>query len=243
MTCRFNPSVRLSACALIAFLLAARRAAPASGQVLATPSGVAAILGSTDQIETFTKFHVVGVADALDPAVIDSSTVDFGQGPGLVNPGIAFAVSNFNTSDMQWDLFGEGNSEEFGFNLFQSGAGKVTFAQPTPAFGINLVGVNSVNTIADAVTTVNIFSPNSTLLATEPVTLDGLTPVFFGYEAPGGIGSVTLTVQNYGTGGILRTNYLEYGSAVPEPSSLALIATSAAALLARRRCGRQSPGA
>jgi hypothetical protein len=209
--------------------------------IISTPADVAAILGATAQTENFTKFTVLGITDSLDSKVLDSTTVDYGQGPGLVNPGLTFTVTNpaAALSGLQWDGPGaNGNAtQQLGFNLAPPGAASVSFSQSTPAFGINLVGLSAVNANPRATVTLIIYSATSAFLDFQQISLDGTTPVFFGYASPGGIGGFTFATANVdnATQGYIATNDLLYGSFLPEPGGWGFLLVLSAGVLMRRR--------
>jgi len=150
------------------------------------------ILGPSVMQENFTEFKAANRgAYAIDFQILNSLTVDQGQGPGLVQPDLSFSVQPFRPNDMNWwGPQSNGNAaEELAFLVGPGATGSISFAAPTPAFDMELTGLPENSFVTYGLT---IYGPSGSLIDTQDVTLDGAMPVFFGYSASSGISRVDL---------------------------------------------------
>lgn len=158
--------------------------------ILSRPA-LQALLGGPGMLENFESFNVsAGNAAGLDCAVLNSTSICNGQGPGLVVPGVAFT---WGTGGGQWDgagWFGAPSREI----LSGTPAGQpliIDFTIPVDAFGVDLRAFTDF----PATATMTIFGTDDiTVLGTVSVSLSTSgVPVFAGWEDISGIGRVTLT--------------------------------------------------
>jgi hypothetical protein len=159
---------------------------PQSGSIVADRATLNGILAGSGFKETFGGFTLSsGTALAFSGVnSFDSTAIVDSQGPNLVASGVTYAGTT-----LQWDAPGYFNavSNEI---LFNAPTITVTFASPTPAFGVD---VRDFHGYTDTMT-VTVYAPNATTVLN---TLSGISisdpAIFFGYQYSGGIGMVTFT--------------------------------------------------
>jgi hypothetical protein len=219
--------------ALLVLSVSLLTAVPARAGVIATRGDVQALLGAQAQLEDFEKFHASPfTAYALDHTTLDSHSIEHGRGPGLVNPGLTFSVNP--GSGMQWSGTNilTNPSAALTFNIGRLAPGKVDFATPTSAFGVDLIGVRASNVTPVVPFTLNVYAPDDvTLLATFSVSTNANTPAFIGFGDVGGIGSFTLTREGSAPQFPSLDNLI-YTNAFTPPSAPTAAAPLPAAVLA-----------
>lgn len=211
---------------LIVLLLAAT----ARAQVLPDRTTLGIILGGSGTLVDFQTFSIAdGTAQVFTGVnLLDATTIVSSQGPNLVPAGIAF---HFHGGSLDWEgpgYFGAPSREilsDIGSTI------SFDFATPAIAFGLDLRSFTGFTATAS----VSMYAADHTTLIANvggiflPST--GL-PVFFGYQAAGGIGLVVITQDSHTWSAIIDN--VEF-SAIPEPPVLPLLGGGLALLLAWRR--------
>jgi len=190
------------------------------GNVVPNRTALNGILGGSGFTETFGGFTLASGTDLAFSGVdsFDSTSIVDSQGPNLVAAGVTYTGTM-----LQWDAPGYFNavSNEI---LFNGTTLTVTFASPTPAFGVD---VRDFHGYTDTMT-VTVYAPNDTTVLN---TFSGISiadpAIFFGFQYSGGIGMVTFA--DTGSWSPIITN-LTF-TPVPEPKSEALVAGGLAMLL------------
>jgi hypothetical protein len=208
---------------LAAFVLLLGGVGQARAGAIGSRAALQALLGGPGTLEDFEAFSIAsGSAVVTGVALLNSTTIVNGQGPGLVVPGVDFT---FGTGLLQWDgagYFGSPSKEI----LSGAPAGQPISidwtASPVRAFGIDLRAFTGFGATA----TMLIFGPDhTTLIGTLPgVGLpDSGVPLFVGWEDAGGIGKVSFTQLGQPWSPIIDN--LEFGgtASVPEPTALTLL--------------------
>jgi hypothetical protein len=225
-----NPrALSISALVLLAALLAVEDAR--GDLILPDRSSLNSLLGGNAVTEGFESFNVPdGTITPTGTAVLDSTTIIAGQGPGLIVPGLTIRAEGPGNS-LFWmgrNYFGQPSRDLLAsIGPFPSGQSiLLDFTAPVTAFGLDLLpfsgGFND-----SAIATVFARDDVTVLATVTGINLpstDPATPVFFGYEAEGGIGSVRLTSTARAWSPIIdNLTFGVAGVAVPEPSALFLL--------------------
>jgi len=190
----------------------------AAAQLIPDRTTLDGILGSEGVLANFEGFTITaGSAINTTAVTLDAFAIVDGQGPGLAPPNVTF----FGTfgGNLQWDdanYFGAPSREI----LFNSSGKSLSFdfGVPATAFGLDIrdfVGYTDI-------VTVTIYAPDrvSVLGTFGGIVLDTTgVPVFFGYQAAGGIGRVTLSQVNNSWSPLIDN--LAF-TPIPEPSAWAL---------------------
>lgn len=192
-----------------------------SGGLVADRPTLNGLLGSSGYTETFGGFTLTpGTAMSFGGVnSFDFTSIVDSQGPNLVQQGVTYSGTT-----LQWNAPGYYNavSNEI---LFNGGSITLTFATPTPAFGVDVRDFSGYSNSM----TVTIYAPNDVTVLNSFSGINITDPaIFFGYQDPGGIGMVTFT--NGGGWSPIITN-LTF-TPIPEPSSVALIACGLVMMLA-----------
>jgi hypothetical protein len=201
------------------------------GQVVPTRAQLNALLGGGGKTENFEKFSVPDNNFIEFSSPLDSTSIKNGQGPGLVVPGIRFAINPGGLQVYGTHVFG-GNSQRLSFSA--TSAYLNTFNPPVTAFGLDLLALQGFSGSPQ----IAIYDAAHSFLGSFPVGTvgDPIMPTFFGFQHAGGISEFDITV--FGGGPILDN--VTFGNAVPEPATFPLIlVTTLASLAARRRLGNR----
>jgi hypothetical protein len=175
-------------------------------QVIQDRSTLDSLLGSTAVTETFEGFNfsLLGGASIGVLTPLNSASTMFGQGPGLVAPGVSFDSSS---GQLQWDPAGDGYASPvlLSPNVAINGNPNVpttldiSFQSGTQGVGLDLVpwapGVSGP-------ATVYVYGTSGTQIAAIPEEYSSPGPVFFGYENTSGIGRVAVVSQNLPSQGL-----------------------------------------
>ena len=207
-------------------------AVPVEAGVIADRSTLDAILGGNQILEDFESFDVppgdIALLDIGGAVVlVDENSILTGligisvldsQGPGLVEDGASYLVRRW-IGDAYYGTSTRSVSSSFPLTI--------AYDVPVIAMGLDL-DVFDGYPLSGGV--VDVFDAAGGLIESVNLpTLPGASPTFFGYEAPE-IGSVVLHAVDMGgwsTAPILDN----HGYGVPEPSTLALLATGLIGLL------------
>ena len=167
-------------------LLLAGALTPATAGPSSTRADVQAVLGGGQTLEDFESFAIAaGEQVNIDCATLDEAAVCNGQGPGLVEGGIAIS---FGLSSGNW--LGPGGFDGGPSKDVSSSSQPLTvdFIAPVQAFGVDVR--NSALFAAEA--SVDIYgADDTTLLASiSAIDLSSGDPVFIGWVDLGGIGKV-----------------------------------------------------
>ena len=205
---------------LLAVTAAALFANAAHAGAVASPAALQTAIGGVGTVETFQS--------------LGNRTIDFGCSGnalsatatcgGVTTSGLASGVTYTGTT-FQADGAGYYGSPSTEL-LTNSGALGIDFAGSVNAVGLDLrafsgFGASAKVTVFGADDVTVLATVNNVLLGT------GGAPVFFGYESAAGIGRLSMTQNNYSWSPIVDN--VEWGNtmtAVPEPTSIALIGLS-----------------
>ncbi|MEX2167818.1 MAG: hypothetical protein WD851_00785 [Pirellulales bacterium] len=194
--------------------------------VIGTRHDLNGLLGNRAVTEDFEGLNVPNGAIFFISDPLNSTSVKYGQGPGLVVPGVDISYPSPGNGFLMW--IGAGYlgqpSQDLGPNG-TAGALVLDFDPPTAAFGLDLLAFAGFPSPAG----VEILAPDrsTVLFSTTVNVIDPAMPVFFGFADPGGIGRVRLAGSEQSP----LIDDLTFG-AVPEPSTFVLI-VSVGFLLAR----------
>ncbi len=161
--------------------------------------------GTTDDFESY---NVADGSSSVDTSVgsLGSTTLVNGQGPGLVHSGATYV---FTGSFIQWN----GNNY-FGLNTKTILCGpsqilEIDYTSPVIAMGIDLEAFSG---FPDSVTA-KVYGPGGLIFTSSPISVNGPSPVFFGYQDPGGIVKVIFTGSAYSFSVIIDNH--TYGGSPP----------------------------
>ena len=195
-------------------------------------------LAGPGTLEDFESYDVAPLsADLTGEFSLDSSTIVSGQGPGLVVNGVVFKGDPF--SELQWNgspYFGSPSKEIMFTN--DSDRILIDFTSPVDAFGVDVRALHGFGGVAAVVIYGTDDATVIGIIAGVPLSVLG-TPRFIGWEDAAGIGSIQIVEfeEHWGWSPIIDN--LEFGSppigAVPEPSSMTLLALGGMGLLFLRR--------
>jgi hypothetical protein len=165
----------------------------ANGQI-PTRTDLLARLGASAVIEDFESYSVpTGGALVLGAFCLDDSTVDSGQGPGLVQPGVTYCDPSSNA--IQWN--GDQYYQLTTRTILSNGAGtlRITYTLPVKAMGLDLldyIGYPSSGTAT-------FYDSGGAFLGTVNFALltGGSERVFVGWANSGGIGQVDIYSSAY----------------------------------------------
>ncbi len=177
--------------------------------------------------ETFEAIPFPAVGQVIPPVLNNAASV-YGFGSGLVVPGITFLDPTL--TQLQWNGGGYYGQPSNDLNSNTSTL-EIDFSHPARAFGLDMTVFAGFGDNAN----VNVYAvDNLTLLASFsgiPVN-DPSSPVFFGYQDPGGIGKVEIQGASRGWSPMIDNVTF---APVPEPSAMALAALGLVALARRSR--------
>lgn len=208
----------------------------ANAQVVGSRAELLSALGSgaiVEDFETFTVADGSATTNAID--TFRFTSVVGGQGPGLVVPGFALTLTH---GRLQWN--GNGYFGLVTKTITGDTPAVVDFSPAVGAFGVDLAEFEGYS----STTTVTVYGPDrTTVLYSGPgLALSGPTPTFFGYQASGGVGRVTLSSSNLWFPVLDNLTFgLPISAAVPvlSPESLAALGVGlalAGAFALRRGC-------
>jgi hypothetical protein len=205
---------------LAALLLVAARSAHAGP--IATQADLATLLGSGLVVEDFETLSVRFGGQRYDTGPLSSATLFDGDGPGLVQPGAIYSGNEY--------LFWNGDAY-FGLDTQTLGDSSdwrgwpmtITYTTPVTAMGFDMQAYRGLAMTG----VVSVYDLSDVLLSATAV-----NGGFFGWENAAGIGRVVIAAQPRDTY-IMIDNH-GYGSAIPEPATLLLIAAGLGAIAVRR---------
>lgn len=211
-----NQRFRRAFCAVFAAVFAVGFASPAAAQVVADRATLLTLLGPGAVTEDFEAFSIAnGTSNSSGPMLLDASTVFDGQGPGLVIPGFSLATT---TASLQWD--GQAYYGLPSKAVTPNGApGVIDFSPAVTAFGVDFLEYSGY----PETTTVTVYGPDlvTVLYTSSPISVPGPSPVFFGYQAAGGIGRVQFTATSHSWAPIVD-NLTFAGAAAATPTITAI---------------------
>ncbi len=214
---------------MFAAVLAAFMAGFGSAQRLNTRGDLNAILG-TSTLDDFETYRIAdGSADNMGTFTLNSASLVNGQGPGLVNPGASYMDPS--QAQLQWN-----GNQYFALNtktiLSNGTTGEIDilYSSFTQAFGVDLQNFSGFPYDA----TVDVFNGNS-MVGTFNLSLSGGggETMFAGWRNDGGITAAKIHSANYPWSPIIDNS--QYGTTVPEPTTLAVLGIGALVLLRRRK--------
>lgn len=195
--------------------------ASGSAQFISSQAQLAGILGGNQITEDFEGNALLGSGQLHEANPVLNSTSTFaGFGPGLVQAGVDYSSANLWWNDNGY--FGL-NTRTLGDSSSWRGNGiTITYTMFVDAMGFDMQGYSGFVMSGN----VSVYDTSNNLVSTTSV-----NGGFFGWQHAGGIGRVVVDADQDGY--IMLDNH-GYGSAVPEPFTVAGM-VAGLALLARRR--------
>jgi hypothetical protein len=213
-------------CLLPALVAAAVSSSAWAGPV-ATRAALDAMLGAGATNENFESYPVASGGLVGVGASLSSTSTPNGQGPGLIAAGVTISTSSGSVT-WQGDNFYGLPSKTMGTDV--SFDITIDFTAFADAVGVDLLNYGGYPSTYD----VTVFALDDTTVLqqfTGYTFPSAVTPLFFGFENAGGIGSLRID-RTSGFGPVIDN--LTFGT-VPEPASIALVAMSLLALRVSRR--------
>jgi hypothetical protein len=205
-------------------VIALALAGTASAQVVADRAALTTLLGAGAVTEGFEAFNVAAsAATNTTLTTLDSTSVTGGQGPGLVVGGFSLSTTS---AVLQWN-----GTAYYGLSsktvTANGGPAVIDFTPPTTAFGVDLAEYQGY----PETTVVTVYGPDRvTVLYTSPgISIPGPAAVFFGYQAAGGIGRVSITGPTWSWAPIVDN--LTFGSAAVGGTGVPALSTAGLAAL------------
>ena len=198
----------------------------AFAQQISSQAQLATLLGGNETMEDFEGNGKLG-SGQITGTFLDSNSTFGGFGPGLVKPGAAYSSPGLYWNDnayfgLNTRTLGDSSSWR-GFDL------TITYTQPVTAMGFDMQGYSGFTKEGS----VSVYDTANHLISSTNV--DG---GFFGWQATGGIGKVVVSANPNNTNSYIMIDNHGFGSAVPEPASLAVLSLGALGMLVRRRKNR-----
>jgi hypothetical protein len=191
-------------------------ASPARAQVIFDRTTLNSIEVGGSSIETFETYtNGFGNATAPGAAMLNATASVNGNGHGLVIPGITISDSG-NAQRNGDEYFGVHTTTVLGAAI------TITFAAEPPAVGIDLLEYGGY---PDHFTPTALDAMNSTVSAHSGITVNGPSPVFFGYQHARGIGLANPSARHHSFSPIINSPTTGNGSRAAEskPGSIALL--------------------
>lgn len=200
----------------------------ANAQVINDRSTLNGILGSyvNDDFETYSVAD--GTAIVTNVAVLNSTTIMTGQGPGLVNAGVTYRDLSGNS--IQWN--GNGYYGIVSKSIIANGTNgdfRIDYDGSTIAMGLDLKSFEGYGYSG----TMSVYS-GATLVDTVAFSVSAVagSSTFVGYQHGAGITSVLLNSPTYPWSPIIDDHTF---AAVPEPGTIAALGAGVLLLLRKRR--------